>query len=83
MDLDTVKRAIRESTELSKQGDNQRALRILDESIADALRENHDRWVRVLSRHASAISDSMADLTLVRPNRHWHMVPLVRQHSMV
>ncbi len=62
MEIDLLKSVINGSSELSKQGQNEKALRLLDDSIAEAIRTNRSMWIRVLSRHAAAISDSMGDL---------------------
>ena len=69
MELDEVKRIIDESSELSKHGKDQDALKLLDNAITSAVRENHVRWVTILSRHASAIADHSGDLRLAREYR--------------
>jgi tetratricopeptide (TPR) repeat protein len=66
MEIDVLKSAINKSSELSKRGQGQKALELLDDSIAEAIRTNRSVWVRVLSRHAAAISDSIGDLRLVK-----------------
>lgn len=65
-EIDELKRIVNESSALSRAGQNQTALKLLDESITAAARENRNSWVRVLSRHAAVISDSMGDLRLLR-----------------
>jgi hypothetical protein len=67
--IDRLRRVINQSSELSKQGNNPKALELLDHEIADAVRESKDIWVRTLSRHASAIADQTGDLGLVRRYR--------------
>ena len=67
--VDRLRSAINDSSELSKLGENQRALKLLDDEIAKAIRENRSVWVCVLSRHASVIADQMGDLRLVRQYR--------------
>jgi hypothetical protein len=68
-ELDILKRLVNESSELSKRGEHLKALEILDDGIARAVRENRPIWIRVLSRHASALADEMGDLGLVREYR--------------
>jgi Tfp pilus assembly protein PilF len=65
-EIDRLKRAINDSSELSKAGDNKRALKLLDDSIAEAIRDKRDKWVCTLSRHAAVISDYMGDLHLAK-----------------
>jgi tetratricopeptide (TPR) repeat protein len=65
-ELDVLKDAVDQSTELWKRGQHSEALRLLDESIAQAEKENRPISVKVLSMHASVISGSMGDLGLVR-----------------
>ena len=66
---DRLNRVINQSGELSKQGNNPKALQLLDDEIAHAVRENRGIWVCAPSRHASAIADQMGDLVLVRRYR--------------
>jgi len=68
-EIDQLKRTVNESSELSKKGEHLKALRLLDAAIAQAVQENRSLWVRVLSRHASALADDMGDLQLVRRYR--------------
>jgi hypothetical protein len=65
-DINRLKRAINDSSKLSRLGEKQRALKLLDNFIAEAILENRGIWIRVLSRHASVICDSAGDLTLVK-----------------
>lgn len=65
-DLDMLKTAVNESSELSKNGQHQEALRLLNEAIADAKHENRIRSVRILSQHAAVIAEATGDLNLVR-----------------
>jgi len=67
--IDRLKRVINQSSELSKQGNSPKALELLDDEIAHAVRESRGIWVCTLSRHASAIADQMGDLDLVRRYR--------------
>ena len=65
-ELDQLTRAMRDSNEFWQAGDPQRALRILDQSIQDAIRQKKDQWVEVLGRHAALISESIGDLPQAR-----------------
>jgi hypothetical protein len=67
--IDRLKGIINESSELSKQGNNSKALDLLDDEIALAIRQSRGTWVCTLSRHASVIADQMGDLGLVRRYR--------------
>jgi hypothetical protein len=66
MEIDLLRRTINESSKLSKRGETRQALKLLDDAIADAIRENRTSWARTLSRHASVIADNLGDLDLVR-----------------
>jgi tetratricopeptide (TPR) repeat protein len=68
-EIDLLKRVINDSSELTKRGENQAALRLLDDAIEEAVRDNRSLWVCTLSRHASAIASEMGDLRLVRRYR--------------
>jgi tetratricopeptide (TPR) repeat protein len=65
-ELDLVTQAIDQSTGLWKKGQHSEALKLLDESIAQAEKENRPISVKVLSMHASVISGSVGDLELVK-----------------
>ena len=65
-EIDQLKRAIQRSSELAKSGEERKALKLLDDSLAEAIRNNRSRWVRILSRHAATLSDSIGDLELAR-----------------
>jgi hypothetical protein len=65
-ELEIVKDAVDESTELWKKGRPTDALKLLDESIALAEKENRPVSVKILSMHASVISGSVGNLGLVR-----------------
>jgi hypothetical protein len=60
--VDRLRRTINDSSELSKLGENQQALKLLDDEIAQAIRENRKVSICVLSRHAAVIADQMGDL---------------------
>jgi tetratricopeptide (TPR) repeat protein len=69
MSTDELKQIINESSEMSKRGDNALALRLLDSAIEQATKQEQHVSVRVLTRHASAIADSIGDLQAVRRYR--------------
>ena len=69
MSTDELKQTINESSEMSKRGDNTLALRLLDSAIEQATTQEQHLSVRVLTRHASAIADSIGDLPAVRKYR--------------
>ncbi len=54
------------SSKLAKQNDNEGALRLLDDAIAVAIRENESQWVLTLSHHAAVISNFLGDLSRVK-----------------
>ncbi|HKT11417.1 MAG TPA: hypothetical protein VJW77_06275 [Terriglobia bacterium] len=68
-DIEQLKCIIRESDELSKIGENKRALKLLDDSIAQAIQESNAVWVRMLCRHAAVLCDHAGELDLVRRYR--------------
>lgn len=51
--------AIAESIKLMQKGQDEEALRLLDDAIAMAMSENENRWVLTLSHHAAVISNSL------------------------
>jgi len=51
-----VKVAISNGLELVEQGKHEAALKLLDESIAEAVRENNVPWIRTLCHHAAIVS---------------------------
>jgi len=50
------KAAITSSLELVEQGEHREALKLLDDSIAEAKRENNVSWIRTLCHHAAIVS---------------------------
>ena len=54
------------STELSRREEYQQALKMLDESIEEAVRENQTRWITTLSHHAAVIADFSGNQELVK-----------------
>jgi tetratricopeptide (TPR) repeat protein len=63
-ELDRVTRAMRDSNDLWQQGEPRKALKLLDQSIAEAVQEEKTEWIQALCRHAALISDSLGDLAL-------------------
>ena len=51
-----VKVAISNGLELVEQGKHEAALKLLDESIAEAVRENNVPWIRTLCHHPAIVS---------------------------
>ena len=64
-ELDRLKRAINESGELSRRGNNREALRLIDDLVAQAIQENRPSWVTTLCRHAAVICDHAGEIDLV------------------
>ena len=54
------------SARLAQLGDNEEALRLLDDAIARAISENENQWVLTLSHHAAVISNFLGDLSQVK-----------------
>jgi tetratricopeptide (TPR) repeat protein len=65
-DLDGLKSIIKQSSELSKLGQDEKALTLLDDSLIAATQENRTMWIRILAQHAAVISDSIGDVRRVR-----------------
>ncbi len=65
-DLDGLRAVIADSVELGRLGENEKALNLLDTSIAEAIEEDRVPWIRVLCGHASVIANSMGDLSRAR-----------------
>jgi tetratricopeptide (TPR) repeat protein len=65
-ELDELTRSMRDSNKLWREGDPRSALRLLDRSIEEAVRQNKNQWVQVLCRHAARISEAINDLPLVK-----------------
>src|SRR5712672_2334572 len=64
--LDELTRAMRESNKLWREGEPRSALRRLDKSIEEAIRQNKNKWLQVLCRHAARISEAINDFPLAR-----------------
>jgi Tfp pilus assembly protein PilF len=62
--IDRVKQAVRESAAFSTNGEFAKALKVLDDALAEAVNQNNPHWVRILSHHAAAICDYMGNLDL-------------------
>ncbi|HEU5410400.1 MAG TPA: tetratricopeptide repeat protein [Candidatus Acidoferrales bacterium] len=61
-ELDLPTRVMRDSNELWQMGEPRMALKLLDQSIAETIRQKKDQWVQVLCRHAALISECIGDL---------------------
>jgi len=62
-ELDELIRVTRSSTQLWKSGETGKALKLLDDSISEAIRMNKGSWVRRLALHAAVLCDSIGDLS--------------------
>jgi hypothetical protein len=69
-EINALKQVIDDSSELSRRGEHKRALKLLDDAIADAVEAKRHIWVCTLSRHASALADEVGDLRIVREYRN-------------
>jgi tetratricopeptide (TPR) repeat protein len=58
--------AISASTNLTGQKRDEEALRLLDEAIALAIRQNENQWVLALSHHAAVISTFLGNFSRVK-----------------
>lgn len=65
-ELDELKTAVQQSTELWKSGRVLEALHMLDDLIAKAAEEKREIWVKVLAMHASTMSHLIGDLNSTR-----------------
>jgi tetratricopeptide (TPR) repeat protein len=65
-DLDQLKNAVRQSTELWKKGEQQGALKLLDDLIVNAKLRKSGIWVKILAMHASTLLHSAGDLESAR-----------------
>src|SRR5215469_16450276 len=61
-----MREVIQQSIELSKSGEHTKAVGVLDEALAHAVRDHNKGWIRVLCRHTAAICQMMGDLPLAR-----------------
>jgi len=55
VDLGRLKSLISGSLKLWESGDRQKALRLLDNLIAEAITEGENSWVLILSHHAAVL----------------------------
>jgi len=62
LEMDHMTHAVQESTCLSQSGEFVKALKLLDDSIAVAVRENWTRALETISRHAAIIAETSGDL---------------------
>lgn len=53
--------AMQRSLELSKTGQKEQALNILDSALAQAIHDNRGTWVSILCRHAAVLARTMGD----------------------
>jgi len=60
--LDEIKKAVHDSSELSKQGENVEAMKLLDERINQAVKSHYSRAMQILCRHASVIAEHSGHL---------------------
>ena len=68
-ELDELIKITRESSVLWESGQPEKALKLLDDAIAEAIRAARSIWVRTLALHAAVLSESMGDLCLARRYR--------------
>jgi hypothetical protein len=54
--------AMRQSLDLAGEGHSEEALRVLDDSIAEANEEKRGMWVGTLCRHAAVLAHAMGDV---------------------
>jgi tetratricopeptide (TPR) repeat protein len=67
------RQAIRASTQLARQDQNEEALRLVDDAIALAIGEKNNLFVRILSQHAAIISRHLGDWPRVK---HYYQTSL-------
>jgi tetratricopeptide (TPR) repeat protein len=67
------RQAIRASTQLARQDQNEEALRLVDDAIAVAIGEKNNLYVRILSQHAAIISRYLGDWPRVK---HYYQTSL-------
>ena|ERR1700691_3397622 len=65
-EINEFKQAMTSSTKLMQEGTNEQALRLLDETIVEAVRQQDILWIRVLCRHASVVANAMGNFELER-----------------
>jgi hypothetical protein len=61
-----MRAVMKQSLELSKSGEHTSAVEVLDEALADAVRNHRSRWIRLISRHAAVICRMTGDLAHAR-----------------
>jgi hypothetical protein len=72
--------ALQESLTFSKAGHTHRALKIVDEAMADAIRDDRGTWVRILACHAAALAQSLGD-TERQIQYEERALPFAQEHS--
>jgi hypothetical protein len=65
-DPSLLRDALSRTADLWANGHHSEALKLLDECIATAVRENESLWIRPLCMQAAFVAESMGDLRLVR-----------------
>jgi hypothetical protein len=66
VDYDRLKSAISGSLKLWESGDHEEAFRLLDDLIAEAIKQGEHSWVLTLSNHAATLSRFKGDPGLVK-----------------
>jgi hypothetical protein len=61
--FDRIRNAINSSVQLSKVGEHERALEILDGVISEAIEEGQTSWIHTLCHHAAVLARSTDDLS--------------------
>jgi len=64
-EVDPLRNALEDSIALSRQDKHEEALKLLNKSIADAIRERQNKWISALGHHAAVISEHIGNLQLV------------------
>jgi len=64
--LEQLRLAVNSSSELWKAGAHEKALKLLDDAIAAAIKEKDSSSIRTLSQHAAVMANWVGDLRRVR-----------------
>jgi Tfp pilus assembly protein PilF len=65
-ELEQLRLAINGSSEHWKAGEHEKAMKLLDDAITTAIKENNGSSIRALSHHAAVMANSVGDLRRVR-----------------
>ena len=65
-EVNRFRNAMRDSVDLAQQGKDQDALKLVDESISEAIRDQQISWIRILCHHAAVISYHLGNQQLVK-----------------